>query len=61
MCKILAGFSPYGPPPPPPIIHMPGPMNYGGDEAGKIEDNNLAGWSGFTNKAIRAVFVRKVN
>lgn len=52
---ILA--APYGPPP---IIHMQGPMNYGGGEEGKI-DNTFVGWSGFSDKAIRAIFVRKVN
>lgn len=40
---------------------MPGPMNYVGGEEGKIDGGNFPGWSGFTDKAIRAVFVRKVN
>lgn len=50
------GFAPYGPPP---VIHMTAPMGYEADP-GKIESNILPGWSGFTDKAIRAVFVRKV-
>ena len=36
-------------------------MNYGGGEEGKIDGNTFAGWSGFTDKAIRAVFIRKVS
>lgn len=56
----IAGFAPFAPPP---MLHIPGPgapgYNPGAEEAGKF-DENVLGWSGFTDKAIRAVFVRKV-
>ncbi|XP_035208049.1 protein lifeguard 1-like [Stegodyphus dumicola] len=52
--KDIGNLGPYGPPP------RPVPMLIPADSNVSYKDDRLPGWTGFTDKAIRAAFVRKV-
>ncbi|XP_054723499.1 protein lifeguard 1-like [Uloborus diversus] len=49
-------FGPFVPPPAAVPMHFPAATDYPKDETTEV----TAGWSGFSDKAVRAVFVRKV-
>ncbi|KFM78047.1 Protein lifeguard 1, partial [Stegodyphus mimosarum] len=52
--SMPGNLDPYGPPPGPIPVHIPADSNV------SYKDDRLPGWTGFTDKAIRAAFVRKV-